>query len=898
LLLSNSDGCVTIPLPDDRSGKLHVRTLGGWYWSAVHRDDKDEPVRIYAPSQLGVTATFPYAPSRPATTLSDGNASYATTWADAWAIARLGVDTTPEQMVEILQEGYSRLGQHFGRDLDANGLDIRTATPRDLIGRTRHSSATSEPSTRLGVVQAAIARCAADWSVANGSAPDALPSLSLAADVIAHDAGNLYYDGLDMRETRVNVMGKDLDQNTLRHTLVTCGALWLDSTSNRTTLRARNFSQADGFFPVVSANQDRQLFGSSARDFRVFDRTAPELAVVLVDQDLLPLPLRPVPVDRALILRIVASDDGGFSGPDGLIRPVVSITPGPALALGDPIVHSASRTEIGVTYVLGLHSLNEGEQTISMFQADAVSNVAEIEPIKFLVDRTPPSLLVHPLPGLVSGTEDGADVPVSWLVDEDTERLVVRVGSVEHIVNLNSSLNEAKVPLPHCNDTFPVTLRAYDFAGNGSDPVGPYLVACDMYDPFVTLKESRHRQEHEAKVKYASASMEVVDNTDEAHLIDISQPGPHDIVHFKNRYYSGHEAMPFIEFQAADVGDVMTDDAGVEVEYFYTSSAGASFEAWRPAARKPGTSRRYKIELSPDKLLPSIYETTAEELHTVTIRARDAAGRYSEEVAVQFRLHLLMPPMILSNGRLSGEMTSRSLQDGTMHEFFSNRDSAEVLTMQVYWPWGHGNAPTHNATLDLGAAEMATRISVLQEAKHIGDYRWDDLGSWSCGDSGHRIAGGRCRQGLAPVGGAMSAEEPPTHHTMLYDVEGAIHIGWNRFEIMPNRAYTIRVRVRRPRVDRHGSPYRWNRRHGQYEYEARAGQEYDKRELRSHPDFHTKRWYLHVRPFSIQTYVSEVLVDLAPLAVDAHVGDRPADVVPAVAHESCMNAWSFASSTH
>jgi hypothetical protein len=353
-LVTDRSGCTTVPLPDDRAGELHVRTRGGWYWSAVHRDDQDDPVRIYAPSELGVTATFPYSPRRPATTLTDRTASYVTTWADAWAVAHLSEETTREQMVEVLQEGYSRFGLHFGRDLHATGMDVRATTPRDLIDKTRHSSATSEPSTRLGVVQAAIARCAADWSIDHGSAPEALPSLTLAAEVIVRDPSDLHFDGINARGARISVMGNDLDQNTLRHALATCGALWLDSASNRTTLRARNFSQADGFFPLVSANQDRQLFGTLASDFLVFDRTAPELTAVLVDQDLAPLPLRPVPVDRALMLRIDATDDGGFAAADGLIRPEVSITPGPPEALGDPILHSASSHKVGVTYAIVL----------------------------------------------------------------------------------------------------------------------------------------------------------------------------------------------------------------------------------------------------------------------------------------------------------------------------------------------------------------------------------------------------------------------------------------------------------------------------------------------------------------------------------------------------------------
>jgi hypothetical protein len=1160
-LHTDSAGCATVPLPDDRSGQLHVRTHGGWYWSAVHRDDHDEPVRIYAPSEHGVTATFSYVPSRPATVLDGRRASYATTWADAWAFVRLDSYTTPEQMVDVIEDAYSRFGVHFGRDLHASGIDIRATTPRDLIGKTPHSSATSEPSTRLGAVQAAIAQCTAAWSTANGSAPDALPSLTFAGEMVPHDAGNLYYDGLDAHGVRLNVMGHDVDHNTLRYTLVTCGAFWLDSTANRTTLRAQNLSQPDGFFQVVSSNQDRQLFGPLARDFLVFDRTDPDVTAILVDQDLAPLPLDPVPVDRAVILQVVASDNGGFAGADGIIRPVVSIEPGPVAAIGPGVLHGVSYTTLGVNYTIALHSLAEGEQTLRVSQADALSNVADAKPILFLVDRkaptvTPtipdytkspafevawsadeplsevtvyggarvlatvtgdatstevdvatcnvshnitlvvkdqaknpatmaephvvlcddrppeflntnvpthtnstqipvswsntehmrsiavlingnvaktldgtttsttlslpdcdatyeiglhgvdlagndgqgpvhtvtcettkpifskfsvpadtqltsvlatwevseplrqlevlvdgsvtdtitdgrtrhqvllpacnedytiqlratdlagnsgqsdvrqltcddrqPTIVAHSVPALITGTEDLAEMLVSWSVDEPIQWLAISVGDIERLISLNSSIDHASVSLPRCNARFAVTMRVYDFAGNGSDPVGPDVVACDMYEPYVALMVSKHAQENAMNMVCDVDSCNiVVDGDDTPESIDLSQPGPHDVYHYKSRYHAGHNALPFIKFQASDLGDVKTDDDTIVVEYFYQGSDGDAFAEWRHLARVPDTSNTYRLELSPDSLLPSIYDTDAEQVHTVTLRSRDAAGRYSEEIRVDFRLHYLFPPLVLSDAQLSGSITRLSLEDGNIHEFFWAGESAEVVTMQVYWPWGNNNSPTHNAILDLGSAVMSTRISHLSQAKHLtSDYRWQwGIAGWSCGDSGHNFGTLECNQGLA-MEEEIPLEGPATHHAMIYTVEGATHRGGNRYEIEPNRAYTIRISARDPHVNVDGERFAWRRQDGQYEYARVGGEEYDRRRFMYNSDLQRSLWALHLRSFAMQTYVSELILDVAPISVQANVGGQASGVVSAIGHEAAMESWKHRSSIH
>lgn len=925
-----SDGSFSLTLPASYRGHILLRASGTN--ASYVEGASGQTVKFTATDEL-VTA-IEYEPSADGTVIEAVSINGMTTLATSLAQKYHPDDFPP---ASALEHAYSLFGLHLSRDArHPNGVAIARVRPSNLLLDVSNDD---EDSVLLSLAHVGLSRWGAQAATSQGLGRGALPSVRMLS-LLARDLSDLVFDGDDIDQAKVYATANNaiaLNTDTLRYELARSIALWLENANlpdgtaamNSSSLRAASFSGQNNYLDMLSSDTS-ELF---APDFpQPFDSDAPAVVIRILDPlgNLLDLSK---PVSGVVSIAIEAVDQTGYSA-----SPVaVHLDNASTAALGPNQLPTpdSSQTTLLARYPLDTRRLADGPHNLAVNVADLLGNAASPAPVALVVDNLPPSVNFK-APELTAQ----ADVPTEATFSDvvGPVKLEYRLDGVVVATETPSTSPYSKMVTVPCNKYSLLEVVASDAAGH-STLSGSMKVGCDSNPPAIAVGESSYQPESGGTAKTAISFVPDYDPN-----LVISQGTP-TLLKYRHTFCAGCENMPRFEFAPSDIGDTATAQLNLGVQYRYLDRAdGAS--TW--TERRPWTtlpaSGQYSLELSDATLAPSILHSTASVLHLLQVRVHDAAGNITTH-DYTFRLVIKPVPLIMSECRLSSDLTSTSLRLRTLDLSYTAGELG-VLMANLYWPAGGGAAVPEPLRVTPSGGTARTNILVLRDSKRdisattrvyytIAAMPWPlSSGAWRLEGADTGISG----LGLHPDDRLYfdrASCEPncpwlpndQQAHLMTYDVPTST-IDGDSVRLLPNVQYTIEAIARKPRLLIGGVAYNWAKDTLGYVYGVGAGREatwmhevqacihvschrecqermcepeleetppcYDCWDECACDDLVTTGYDCDERTFQLLRYIQAVAVDVDPLVVTARdpaFPETPLEVIPY--GSSCGKAFRY-----
>jgi hypothetical protein len=330
-----------------------------------------------------------------------------------------------------------------------------------------------------------------------------------------------------------------------------------------------------------------------------------------------------------------------------------------------------------------------------------------------ITDNTPPVLTAT-----AAGVVDAASVRVSGTV-QDAIGPVTRIdlaggGATATIANPPASY-AGSISIA-CNATWPITVRAFDAAGNVA--TATVTVRCDSTPPSIGWDASMFQQESTLDAIYAAdgTSVGYTWSLTGADVVRLDGTSSATITKYFNRLDQAADNLPIYRFWANDT------EGGVRVEYRYIFN-GQEERSWTLVSPKTVTPSRseYELPVSYQTLGVTLASGALTDTHRVELRATDEAGN-TQTIAAQFQVRLRSPPVWFGGCRLNPSISTYALQGNTLDAIY-RQPSVGVFEGRFRYALSlppSSLAPSAGVYVAVAPGMAHSQITQLNEDRHDG----------------------------------------------------------------------------------------------------------------------------------------------------------------------------------